>query len=321
MNVDVASLRRELQSQVELLPALAPYDIVSAALPSVRFTTNPEALEWIELGASRMGGLPDVPRDFQWPRWTPGQPTKANPFPKSLGLFSFLRKLWGGKREQPSMTLVSTPLAFLAQLDLSELPRVDSAAPVSGWLYFFYETHSQRWGYDPADRGCCRVLYVDCERSSLVRASIPPDAGPEFVARACAVSASAEMTLPEETKELAEVDYNSPAWRAYETLYEQFSQAGHRFLGHPQPVQGPMELECQLVTHGIYCGDSTGYQSERAETLATGAGEWRLLLQVDSDEAGPGWMWGDGGCLYFWIKRQDLQAARFAEVWLILQCY
>jgi hypothetical protein len=31
-----------------------------------------------------------------------------------------------------------------------------------------------------------------------------------------------------------------------------------RLLGHPDPIQGGMRLECQLVSHGLYCGDSTG---------------------------------------------------------------
>ena len=71
---------------------------------------------------------------------------------------------------------------------------------------------------------------------------------------------------------------------------------------------------------GIYCGGPEGYRSEEAKTLAVGAADWRLLLQVDTDEEGPGWMWGDVGRIYFWIKKQDLAALRFDDVWLIFQC-
>ena len=31
-------------------------------------------------------------------------------------------------------------------------------------------------------------------------------------------------------------------------------------------------------------------------------------------------MWGDCGCIYFWLKKQDLAAGNFDRVWLILQC-
>ena len=81
-----------------------------------------------------------------------------------------------------------------------------------------------------------------------------------------------------------------------------------------------MELECQLASNGVYCGNSEGYQSRQAKVLEQGAADWRLLLQIDTDEEGPGWMWGDVGRLYFWLTRQDLTSLRFDNVWLIFQC-
>jgi len=47
--------------------------------------------------------------------------------------------------------------------------------------------------------------------------------------------------------------------------------------------------------------------------------EWQLLLQVDSDRRN-GMCWGDEGHLYFMIRREDLRAARFDGVQLIVQC-
>lgn len=45
----------------------------------------------------------------------------------------------------------------------------------------------------------------------------------------------------------------------------------HRFLGHPDPMKGEMQLECQLAANCL---------------LGLGALDWCLLLQVDSqDEA------------------------------------
>jgi uncharacterized protein YwqG len=29
--------------------------------------------------------------------------------------------------------------------------------------------------------------------------------------------------------------------------------------------------------------------------------------------------WGNAGMLYYWLKRNDLQAQRFDEAWLVLQ--
>jgi uncharacterized protein YwqG len=61
-------------------------------------------------------------------------------------------------------------------------------------------------------------------------------------------------------------------------------------------------------------------QPGRPKSPTAGAADWRLLLQIDTDEDGPGWMWGDVGRIYFWIKKHDLALRRFADVWLILQC-
>lgn len=46
-----------------------------------------------------------------------------------------------------------------------------------------------------------------------------------------------------------------------------------------------------------------------------------LLLQLDSSEEESGWMWGDCGRLFFWIRPEDLGACNFDHVKLVLECY
>ena len=89
---------------------------------------------------SRIGGLPAVPPDFQWPQWN------------------------------------GAPLSFLAQFDLEE---VASKLQVpwlahAGQLYFFYDKDQSTWGFDPADRGSWRVIHATVERSVLQSAGAPP---------------------------------------------------------------------------------------------------------------------------------------------------
>ena len=59
----------------------------------------------------------------------------------------------------------------------------------------------------------------------------------------------------------------------------------------------------------------------REENESRKNSNWRLLLQIDSDERGPGWMWGDAGTIYFWIREKDVAARQFDDVWLIFQCH
>ena len=62
----------------------------------------------------------------------------------------------------------------------------------------------------------------------------------------------------------------------------------------------------------------------RPSSAIRGEEEWDLLMQLSSDsplkQEGLGWMWGDGGIVYFWIKRDDLAARRFDGVWCGFQC-
>ena len=108
------------------------------------------------------------------------------------------------------------------------------------------------------------------------------------------------------------------AWWAWR---EEQPELSHKLLGHSENIQGDMELECQLVSHGLYCGNSSGYEDPRREQLQAGAADWVLLLQIDSEEAHCGMMWGDSGRLYLWIRQQDLAAKAFERCWLVLQCY
>ena len=84
-------------------------------------------------------------------------------------------------------------------------------------------------------------------------------------------------------------------------------------------VQNSMQLDCQLASSGIDLRCDAGYDDPRAAQLEGGAADWMLLLQVDTDDKA-GWMWGDCGTLYYWIRRPDLLAGRFDRVWMIFQC-
>ena len=90
-------------------------------------------------------------------------------------------------------------------------------------------------------------------------------------------------------------------------------------FGWPDLVQNSMQLDCQLAFSGIDLRSDAGYDDPRAAQLAGGAADWMLLLQVDTDDEA-GWMWGDCGTLYYWIRRPDLLAGRFDRVWMIFQC-
>lgn len=300
MSTYIDPLLENLRQRISSDSLLAQFDLLSLARPSVRISARRVPSALIELGDSRIGGVPDVPTGFEWPRWAPKR--------QRPGMFA-----------KPSDPNSPQPMAFIAQVNLGELPRIDESMPDSGWLYFFYDRYHEPSGFDPDDRGGCRVIYVNCERSALSRISAPEDADPDHLAELCLVEAWPELTLPDEVMGL---EYGDRAFDAYRAVVEELNTGGdlqNRLLGHPQPIQSSMELQCQLASNGVYCG-GTRFESEKAKLLEAGAGDWRLLMQIDTDDNGPGWMWGDVGRVYFWIKQQDLAAQNFSGVWLILQC-
>ena len=65
-----------------------------------------------------------------------------------------------------------------------------------------------------------------------------------------------------------------------------------------------------------------GVDLDAAETaeLDEAAKRWVLLLQVDSDHDAE-MMWGDAGCIFFWIAREALAAGDFSAAFVQLQCY
>ncbi len=91
----------------------------------------------------------------------------------------------------------------------------------------------------------------------------------------------------------------------------------NRLLGHPDPMQGDMQADCQYNLHGVSYGPE---DEERRFELKPGATNWQLLLQIDSEEKKTGMMWGDVGRIYFWIEKDALERRDFTNVWCILQC-
>lgn len=266
--------------------------LAALATPSIRITPMRTATR-LPMGASRFGGSPDVPAGFLWP------------------------------------TRIGRPLTFLAQLDLATLRVPD--LPASGWLLFFYDVVEQPWGFDPRDDGAAQVIHIDPPQEFLTRCPHPDvgRAGGPFPL--CALTFTRTLDLPDADDCLvddANLTLPDQLLDAYHAVADELAGGGtdgvyHHLLGHPQLVQGDMRRECQLVNHALDTGLAPApYDSPRARPLLRTAGTtWRLLLQIDSDETGPGWTWGDAGRIYFWIRHDDLVARTFDRAWLVLQCY
>lgn len=216
------------------------------------------------------------------------------------------------------------PLSFLACFDLAEVGPALDWLPRTGWLLFFYDMVEQPWGFDPEDQGGWAVIHV--RDPSIVRGSASEPDGLRNVGKIRRQSLRFEEALLPPSwdhRELAELDLSDEERDALIDLRSSIygDSPEHQIGGYPDPVQDPeMALECQLVSHGLYCGDATGYRDPRAEPLKAGASDWRLLLQMDSDEE-LDVMWGDVGMIYFWVRAEDARAGDFSRAWVVLQSH
>lgn len=256
------------------------------------FGTNLKSESELSIGSSKVGGNPDLPPSIQWPACNGNQ------------------------------------LDFLLQLNLDEIPQnlQNDLLPDSGWLYFFYDQKSRVWGFDPQDKGSWRVLFFQGYKASLVRTRKPGAFG-QATYSPCSVefyeALGSDWYL---ARDHPEMKNHAEELSKFDNLIDLMPKvSSHKIMGDPHGIQSSaedMRKKCQFVSHGLYMGGSGAppFDKAKAEKLAPGAREWRLLLQLDSDSH-PHMLWGDRGRQYFWIREQDLKEKNFKDVWMILECF
>jgi Domain of unknown function (DUF1963) len=129
----------------------------------------------LRIGASRFGGIPDLPPGFDWPKWNGSQ-----------------LEGWASGLVRRT-ALPEQPLEFIAQLNLEDFNRFSACAglPASGFLYFFYDSVNQPWGLDSEDQFGSRVIFCDAKPDDLTRFGDPNGTLP------CALTFAEEWTIPD----------------------------------------------------------------------------------------------------------------------------
>lgn len=262
--------------------------IESKVKNSIKISLNKVDESEILIGESKIGGSPDLPKNIDW--------------------FQFNKK----------------PMSFIAQINLSEINVYDleEKLPKKGMLYFFYDAEQEIWGFDPKDKDGSKVLYIKDTDLELERKTIPENLDEWSIYNSCKLEFKSMLNIPNYESNLMEnIKLNDEESDAFDKVIAKINEDefSNKLLGHSDNIQGGMELECELVTNNLYCGNGSGYEDPKAKDLEKNVDLWNLLLQIDSnDEACMGW--GDVGRLYFWIRENDLKEEKFENSWVILQC-
>jgi len=309
-----------MPSVLEMLEGKGLARVATQLASNIRQSARFCAAEYAEGPDNRIGGRPNLPSDVEWPRW----------------------------RDQS--------LAFIAQLDLATLPPVEGLdLPRVGALYFFYEGGEEAWGFSPDDRSAWQIYFSERSPGDFSPRDYPSDLPEELRLKGIRLfQPEVEPTVPggqdvlldhlamtPQERELYDAfleEWDSSHLVAFQPLpgypkwvkpdsdtgriwdQERYKHPSlHRIGGYPDCVQfADPKLEAQLVSHGLYCGDATGYLEGERSGLSAGAVDWQLLLQVDC-EPNADMDWGDSGRVYFLIHKLDLENRRFDKVWLVSQ--
>jgi uncharacterized protein YwqG len=241
----------------------------------------------IPIGASKIGGQPDLPSHQQWVYWD------------------------------------DKPLTFIAQINLSEIHPygIDQLLPATGMLYFFYYTVDY-WMYleNPLS---WRVLYHQVDGSPLERKSCPPDPSPRpeewewsksFAP--CSLTYVQEFTIPQYF--IGDAKLTDTERETYNKLRLNLlsikDREVNRMYGYAEHAQDPPQWDCEYTSSKTVIPEN-----EIMPRYRQSFEDWVLLLQIDGDKADM--MWDDGGKIFFCIRKEDLQQRRFDKVWLSFQSY
>lgn len=271
-------------------------------------------------GDSKLGGLPDLPEDVDWPRWDGSAYNAKELATAEEYLAKSGHDSWKQRIEELNSGSKNVPLSFIAQLNLSDLAGLDHGLPLpeSGILFFFYELCEQPWGYCPSHRGGFQVVHAPAG-VQLEPRSPPSDLATDMeLGPGRRVTPTNVLTLPS-WSDFDDDELNDH----YDELQDALSGSaasmiGHQVGGHPDQIQGDMARQCALVTQGVFSG-SPPDPSEQIEQMAKRASEWHLLLQITSDEE-LDWSWGgNDGNFYWWMREEDIRLGRWGEAWFCFQ--
>jgi uncharacterized protein YwqG len=234
------------------------------------------------LGASRIGGLPDLPPTMEWP-------------------------IRNGR-----------PCEFIAQINLSHASPYDPTGllPKEGLLLFFYDGLEYLDSpYQHYQKGSETIRYYTGDIAKLERATVFPDALEKFQRyRTCSIIFETDWMLPQWAtpaaialerevfgrKEIIEPE--TPLAKIYRQVVDELEpyedQDKHHLFGYPEPIiqddplyEIPEAWDGKKMDHNLLA-------------------EWIYLLQISSDD-GPGMLWADTSSLYYCIRRDDLLAGKF----------
>lgn len=263
-------------------------ELIKLIKPGLELGVKPIEIAQQQVGASRIGGIPDLPDHMEWPYFE-GQPH-----------------------------------AFVAQINLGEIPDFPGRKllPETGLLYFFFEPTHDFGLLLPPESQQFAVYFLDIPEANLAPRKPPDTLAARWHFRSSEINFVIKETFPTLGLDpLSGSFYDDVApldvrWQISE-LVSEFMPRSHRMFGHSRSFEGTLESICEYDRLRIAYPELE--KKEIAELYPQGVKNWELLLCVPSDgRLGIEWL-GDLPTIYFMIHHQDLQMRDFSQTWLAFQ--
>lgn len=278
--------RSQLEAQIRLRLPSGAEKVIESFEPGVRYYSAPE--KELRVGASRFGGAPDLPPGHKWPHW-----------------------------EHPTDGLRA--LRFFAQIDLAEVAAsapAPTGLPTAGLLSFFAD-----FWMDEEEGGPRGIYGFDWEAAGSTVIYTPPYTplerleGPGFGQGICLEPVPKWTWWGYDERELSRDEET-----ALQLIGEQYEEAAvgsrtgdayglglHQVGGRPLYFQDP---PAKYVVRGMAWVGPDQYDEDRWQAVKDQVDDWRLVMQIDSDDR-LGVMWADAGTLFWMAHKDDIAAGRW----------
>lgn len=266
--------------------------LIKLIRPTVGIKTKSSDDNIVQVGKSKIGGKPDLPKDFEWPR--------AN-----------------GK-----------PMLFCAQYNLSELTKFASKnkLPLKGFFYIFLSL-DEKWNEFNGVNQPFKFLFSETE--NLFRKEYPNDLEENQIFKTASIEYFQFYTIPDdENYRLSEFKkkYEDFYFRFYEPtedyiieeLYQDLNKM-HQILGYDRSVQSSVVYDFASKELGLNEAENSEYKKKWNEIFELSK-KYELLLQLTCDDSETDLSrFGGSGTYYFGLSKMDLEKSKFNDIKMSFQ--
>lgn len=266
--------------------------LIKMIRPTVGIRTKSSDDKNVKVGKSKIGGKPDLPKDFEWP-----------------------------KSDDKSML-------FCAQYNLSELAKFDkeNVLPKKGFFYIFLSL-DQEWNEFNGVNQPFKFIFSETE--NIIRTEFPNDLEENQTFKTAKIEYFQFYTIPDdENYKLFEFEKKYEDFYFYfyqptdeyliEELYED-SNKMHQILGYDRSIQSSVVYEFASKELGLYLAESSEYKKRWNDILKLSK-TYELLLQLDCDDSNTDLSkYGGSGTYYFGLSKTDLEKKNFDDIKMSFQ--